>query len=97
MYFQLGGVQLKNRFILGSALYPSPQVLKDCIQASGVEVITVAMKRQDPAAGGGESFWQFLKQLNKHLLPNTAGCRTAKEAVAMARLSRELFDTHWIA
>jgi thiazole synthase len=94
--FSLGGVQLKSRLILGTALYPSPQVLADCVKAGGVEVITVALKRQAPERGGGTDFWEFLKGLGCHLLPNTAGCRTAKDAIVMARLAREVFGTNWI-
>ncbi len=94
--FELAGQSLQSRLIMGTALFPSPQVLCDSIKRSGAEVVTVALKRQQPNAKGGQHFWDMIKSLNCHLLPNTAGCRTAKEAITLAQLARELFGTHWI-
>lgn len=96
MSFDLAEKLLQSRLIMGTALYPSPQVLSDSIKASGSEVVTIAMKRQNPSGNSGQAFWHYVQASGCHLLPNTAGCRTAKEAVAMARLARELFGTHWI-
>lgn len=92
--------QLDSRLLIGSALYPSPQVMKEAILASGSQVVTLSLKRQNPTDQSGQKIWGYLqevvKQVNGHLLPNTAGCKTAKEAVTLARMSREIFQTDWI-
>lgn len=92
----LYGKKLSSRFLIGTALYSSPQVMSDAIKASGAQIVTVSLRRQNPREGGGNTIWDFIKQLNCELLPNTAGCRTAKEAVALAQMSREIFGTNWI-
>jgi thiazole synthase len=103
MPLSIAGVTLESRFFLGTAGYPSPLVLEQAIQASGAQVVTVALKRQLPqgaqagsSASGSQSFFQLIKQSGAHLLPNTAGCHTASEAVALAHMAREVFDTHWV-
>ena len=92
----LYGQQFNSRLLIGSALYPSPKVMQEAIQASGAEIITVSLRRQSPEQDGGAGFWDQLKELNKTLLPNTAGCHTVKEAVTLAEMSRELFETDWL-
>ena len=96
MSFTIGGVELQSRFFLGTAGYPSPQVLRQAIQAAGTQVITVGLRRQ--LSGGGEAgeFYRFIRESGAHLLPNTAGCTTAREAVTLAKMAREMFGTHWI-
>ena len=96
MPFTIGGVTLDSRFFLGTASYPSPDVLRAAVQASGTQVITVGLRRQ--LSGGGEpgEFYRFLRESGARLLPNTAGCTTAREAVTLARMAREMFDTNWI-
>lgn len=96
MAFSIGGVQLESRFFLGTAGYPSPQVLQEAIRASGTQVITLGLRRQLSAGGEAGEFHAFLRQTGAHLLPNTAGCTTAREAVTLARMARELFGTSWI-
>jgi len=96
MSFTLAGVELNSRFFIGSSLYPSPQHMQDSVKASGAEVITVGMRRLNPQAGGGQAYWSLIQSLGCQLLPNTAGCYTAREAIAMAQMSRELFGTNWI-
>jgi len=93
--FVLADVSLSSRFLLGSAGYPSPQVLRDAIAASGVEVVTLGLKRQ-LAAGGDNGFVEIVRHSGVRLLPNTAGCRSAREAVTLAHMARELLGTHWI-
>jgi len=83
----------QSRFLLGTAGYPSPDILHQAINASGAEIITVSLRREGSEGG---AFRTLLKQLNKHILPNTAGCHTVKEAVTTAQMARELFDTPWI-
>jgi len=93
------GVELQSRFLLGTAGYPSPQVLADSIAASGTQVVTVGLKRT-LAAGGDNGFIEIIRSAMKErgarLLPNTAGCRTAREAITLAHMARELYGTHWI-
>lgn len=95
---KIADIELSSRFFLGTAGYPSPTVLQQSIKASGTEVVTVGLKRQ--LANGGSSdtndFYQMIKKSGARLLPNTAGCRTAREAVTLAQMAREMFDTHWI-
>ena len=94
--WQLADKQINSRLLIGSALYPSPDVMQESIKASGAEVVTVSLRRQNAAADGGHDFWQLLQSLNIHILPNTAGCHSVKEAVTTAQMARELFDTHWV-
>lgn len=94
--WQLAGKSLKSRLLCGSALFRSPKLMQDSIIASGAQVVTVSLRRQAPDANGGSSFWDLIKDLNIHVLPNTAGCRTSKEAITVAHMARELFNTNWI-
>ncbi|NYT38405.1 thiazole synthase [Allopusillimonas soli] len=106
MTWTIAGTQLDSRFFLGTAGYPSPRILEQSIQASGAQVVTVGLKRQmahgEPSPGsdgqkpGGQAFFQLIRQSGARLLPNTAGCHTAAEAIALARMAREVFDTHWL-
>jgi len=90
-------VPLQSRFLLGTAGYPSPQVLHESIVASGAQVVTLGLRRQLVGTGGGDNgFIEIIKASGARLLPNTAGCRTAREAVTLAHMARELLDTHWI-
>jgi thiazole synthase len=94
--WQLFDVALSSRFFIGSALYPSPAIMGDAIRASGASVVTVSLRRQAPEAKGGNNFWQLIRDLGCVVLPNTAGCHTLKEAVTMAHMCREIFQTDWI-
>ncbi len=98
MNFQIAGVELQSRFFLGTASYPSPQVLQEAIAASGAEVVTVGLKRQMAAGGAGtqNDFYAMIRSSGARLLPNTAGCRSAREAVTLSQMARELFGTNWI-
>jgi thiazole synthase len=93
--FELAGVVLRSRFLIGSAGYPSPDVLRRAIEASGTEVVTVGLRRQ-LAAGNDNGFVETVRASGVRLLPNTAGCRSAREAVTLAHMARELLGTHWI-
>jgi thiazole synthase len=94
--FMLADVLLRSRFLLGTAGYPSPQVLREAIAASGTQVVTVGLKRQLAAGGADNGFIEIIRASGARLLPNTAGCRTAREAVTLAHMARELLGTHWI-
>ena len=92
----LYGQEVSSRLLLGTALYPSPAVMEEAIRASGTEVVTVSLRREAAGAKAGDAFWRIIRSLGLKVLPNTAGCRTVKEAVTTAGLARELFDTPWI-
>ncbi len=94
--WQLADRTLHSRLLIGSALYPSPRIMQEAIRASGAGVVTVSLRRQAPGAGGGNAFWERLKTLDLALLPNTAGCDSARAAITTAQMARELFGTHWI-
>jgi thiazole synthase len=90
------GTELGSRLLLGTAQYPSPAVLAEAAKASGAEVVTVSLRRESGAARAGQGFWSLIRQLGVRVLPNTAGCHTAKEAIATAHMAREVFGTSWI-
>lgn len=90
------GTKLNSRLFVGSALYPSPQIMRDSITASGAQVVTLSISRQNPQQQGGQNFWNIIQSLGVHLLPNTAGCHSVKDAVNMAKMSREIFQTDWV-
>ncbi|UWQ01829.1 thiazole synthase [Aliiroseovarius crassostreae] len=92
---QIYGEEISSRFLLGTAQYPSPAILVDAIRAACCEIVTVSLRRET-SAGTGAAFWQVLNDLNLRILPNTAGCHTASEAITTARMARELFGTTWI-
>jgi thiazole synthase len=92
--FVLGGDTLSSRLIMGTGGAPSLDMLKAALAASGTELTTVAMRRVDPAAAG--SVLDVLAALGIRVLPNTAGCFTAAEAVRTARLARQALDTSWV-
>ncbi|MDQ1628233.1 MAG: thiazole synthase [Actinomycetota bacterium] len=90
----IGGAALTSRLILGTGGAPSLTVLEDAVLASGAQVVTVALRRVDPAARG--SLLDILERTGVRVLPNTAGCMTARDAVLTARLAREAFATDWV-
>jgi thiazole synthase len=90
------GERFGSRLLLGSALYPSPQVFQCSVKASGAEIVTVSLRREAARERAGQDFWRLVQELGVRVLPNTAGCRTAKEAVTTAMMARELFDTPWV-
>ena len=90
------GMRLGSRLLLGTAQYPSPAILAEAVRASAAEVVTVSIRRESGAARAGQGFWALIRELGVRVLPNTAGCHSAKEAVATARMARELFGTPWI-
>jgi thiazole synthase len=88
------GVELGSRLVMGTGGMASLHQLKAALIASGTEIATVALRRVDPTTDG--SVYSLLDELSIRVLPNTAGCRTSTEAVALARLAREAFDTTWV-
>jgi thiazole synthase len=92
----LYGKEFTSRLLLGTARYPSPESLKQAVKASATEIVTVSLRRESARARTGQGFWALIEELGCQVLPNTAGCRTAKEAIATAAMARELFNTNWI-
>jgi thiazole synthase len=91
MAFELAGKRRDSRLILGTGGFPSLELLREAIAASGTELVTVALRRIDPGMRG--SLVDVLDEAGVELLPNTAGCFTARDAVMTARLAREAFET----
>jgi thiazole synthase len=92
----LYGAALDSRVLVGTAQYPSPAVLAEVVRASKAGVVTVSLRRESGASRAGETFWALIRGLGVKVLPNTAGCRTVKEAVTTAQMAREVFGTPWI-
>ncbi len=88
--------QFDSRLLMGSSGYPSFQVLDDALKASGTNIVTVALRRVSLETLGQEGLWSILRQGNYHLLPNTAGCYTAEEAILTAKMAREALNTSWV-
>ena len=86
--------QLGNRMIMGTALYSSLDLMQQAITQSETQMLTIALKRQ--MHGKPNDFWNIIKSFKVNVLPNTAGCRTVQEAVTVAEMSREIFDTNLI-
>jgi thiazole synthase len=86
--------KFSSRLLLGTGGVPSLEVLERAIVASGTQLVTVALRRVEASTTG--SLLEVLDRCGVRLLPNTAGCRTAREAVLTAHLAREAFDTHWV-
>jgi thiazole synthase len=93
---ELYGERFASRLLLGTAQYPSPETLRQAVGAAAAEIVTVSLRREAARMRAGQGFWELIEQLGVRVLPNTAGCRTAKEAVATAEMARELFGTPWI-
>jgi thiazole synthase len=92
--FVVAGRTLRSRLILGSGGFPRLEALGAAIRATGTDLVTVALRRIDPAATG--SIMDVLDGCGVDVLPNTAGCFTARDAVTTARLAREAFGTEWV-
>jgi thiazole synthase len=92
--FVIAGVELGSRLILGTGGAPSLQVVDETLRASGTALCTVAMRRVDAATSG--SLIDVIDRAGVRVLPNTAGCRTAREAVRTAQLAREALETDWV-
>ena len=90
----IAGTELSSRLLLGTGGFTSLDVLATAIQATGTELVTVALRRVSPDARG--SIVDVLEREGVRLLPNTAGCFTARDAVTTAKLARDAFETDWV-
>jgi thiazole synthase len=93
---ELYGIEMSSRLLLGTAQYPSPAVLTQAVKGSGAEIVTVSLRRESAGGKTGGQFWGLIQSLGVRVLPNTAGCHSAKEAVTTAKMAREAFSTNWI-
>jgi thiazole synthase len=94
MALEIAGRSFESRLILGTGGFRNLDVLAEAVAASGTEMATLALRRVDPDAPG--SFVDVLREAGCFLLPNTAGCFTARDAVTTAQLAREAFETDWV-
>ena len=85
-----------SHLIMGTGGATSMSMLEESLVASGTELTTVAMRRHAARAEGGESVFDMLQRVDIAPLPNTAGCRTARDAVITAKLAREALGTNWV-
>lgn len=88
--------EFSSRLLIGTALYPSPRIMQSAIRAAGSQIVTVSLRRETAGGKTGDAFWSLIRELDVTVLPNTAGCKSVREAVTTAKLARELFDTSWI-
>jgi thiazole synthase len=73
--------EFSSRLLIGTALYPSPAIMQQAIRASGAEIVTVSLRREAAGGRAGNAFWSLISELGVTVLPNTAGCRSVREAV----------------
>lgn len=92
----IGEQSFSSRLIVGTSRYPNPQVMLDALEATGTELVTVAIRRVNVENPAPESHLDLIRQGGYQVLPNTAGCYTAREAVLVAQLAREALDTDLI-
>jgi thiazole synthase len=92
--WSLGGREWSSRLIVGTGGFRSLDQMERSLEASGAEIVTVALRRVDPLAQG--SITDVIDSLGLFTLPNTAGCYTARDAIKTARLAREAFGTEWV-
>lgn len=91
----IAGKEFKSRLMMGTGKFPSHETMAAALDASGCEIVTVALRRVDLAAPG-KDILDFIDRKKYHLLPNTSGARTAEEAVRLARLARAAGLSEWI-
>lgn len=94
--FIIDNKNFTSRLLIGTALYPSLETMQNAIIAAESQIVTVSLKRQSHAPEVSNTFWDTLKQMPVTLLPNTAGCRNARDAITIAQMACEVFDTNWI-
>ncbi|HJO30131.1 MAG TPA: thiazole synthase [Acidobacteriota bacterium] len=90
------GREFSSRLLLGTAMYPSREVMLDALKASGTQVATVALRRVKPGTDKDVNLYEILRDAGYLILPNTAGCFTAEDAVLTAQLAREALGTNWV-
>lgn len=94
--YKIADRSFTSRLILGTGKYPDFETMRACHLASGTEMVTLAIRRVDLNAPSGKNILEFIDRSRIHVLPNTAGCYTAEDAILTARLARELLGTEWV-
>ena len=94
--FEIAGRRFSSRLIVGTGKYPSFEVMKKCHEASGAQIVTVAVRRLDLSAKGDASLMHWIDRDRLVVLPNTAGCYTAEEAIRTCHLAEELGLSKWV-
>ena len=94
--FRIADREFSSRLFVGTGKYRSNQEMKRCHEASGAEVVTVALRRVNLNDKSGESLMDYIDRSKMFILPNTAACYTADEAIRTARLAREVGLSHWV-
>lgn len=93
----LYGRQFDSRLLLGTAAYPTTEILRESVRTAVPAMITVSLRRQSAeGVAHGQAFWDLLQELAVPVLPNTAGCQSVQEAVTTAQMAREVFETDWV-
>ncbi|TYP93906.1 thiazole-phosphate synthase [Fodinibius salinus] len=93
---QIADREFDSRLIVGSGRFPDPETMREALRASGTEMVTVALRRANLNTDEGENVLKYLQDDGYFLLPNTAGCYTAEEAITTAKLGREALGTNWV-
>ena len=93
---QFGDVKIKSRLLVGTGKYPSFEIMRACHEAAATEMVTVALRRVDLNAPKGTNILDFIDRSKIQLLPNTAGCYTAEDAVFTAQMGREALETNLV-
>lgn len=96
MTITLYGETIASRLLLGTAGYPAPAVISEAVRRSGTGIVTVSLRREMAGGRQGGAFLGLIRELGVRVLPNTAGCTSAREAILTAQMARELFATNWI-
>jgi len=91
---RLGELEISSRLIVGTGRYADFDTMRACHQASGTELVTLAIRRVDMSANAGQAILDHIDRDKIHLLPNTAGCYTPEDAVHTAEMARELLGTN---
>ncbi len=95
----LYGQSFESRLLLGTARFPSPDVLEAAVRRARPAMLTASLRRQSASAGTSgddNGFWALLRALDTPVLPNTAGCHSIEEVITTAQMAREVFETPWI-
>jgi thiazole synthase len=92
----IAGKTFNSRLLVGTGKYPSHDIMRQCHERSGTDMVTVAVRRIDLKAAKGESLLDYIDRSKIMILPNTAACYTVDDAVRTARLGREAGLSHWV-
>src|SRR4030067_265341 len=95
-YLEIAGKRFRSRLLVGTGKYRTPEEMVAAIEASGAEIVTVAIRRLDLDKPDQKTLLDYIDWGKYTILPNTAACRTAEEALFTARLGREGTGSHWV-